>query len=183
MAVERQLMTAEELLRLPDSGLRHELVRGELRTMSPSGFEHGDVTFEIGTSLRVYVRAHGLGTVVGSDVGFQLETDPDTVREPDVAFVRAERLAECGRPRGYWPGAPDLAVEVVSPHDLYTEVDQKAARWLAAGTRLVFVVNPRRRTVTVHRADGTSHTLSGDDLLDGGDVVPGWSIRVRDLFE
>jgi len=182
MAVEQKLMTAAELLRRPSDGLRHELVRGELRTMSPAGFEHGRVTQRLGNFLGSHVETQGLGEVVVGDVGFYLTLDPDTVRAPDVAFVRAERLRGIDPPRGYWKGAPDLAVEVISPNDLYTEVEEKVAEWLEHGTRLVIVVNPRRRTVAVHRPNQPVRVLSGDDLLDGEDVVPGWSIRVRDLF-
>ena len=183
MAVEHTLMTAEELLRLPDDGLRHELVRGELRTMSPAGFEHGSVTARVHVALWNFVDPRGLGQVVVGEVGFRLTNDPDTVRAPDVAFVRAERLREIGRPRGYWPGAPDLVVEVISPHDLYTEVDEKVAEWLEYGARLVLVVNPRRRTVAVHRPGQPVRILTEDDALDGEDVVPGWLLPVRDLFE
>ena len=114
--------------------------------------------------------------------GFLLTINPDTVRAADVAFVRRERLEGVGRVRGYWDGAPDLAVEVISPNDLYTEVDEKVAEWLEYGTRLVFVVNPRRRTVAVHRPGQPVRILSENDLLDGEDVVPGWTLPTRDLF-
>jgi Uma2 family endonuclease len=182
MAVEQKLMTADQLLRLPDDGLRHELVRGELLTMSPAGFEHFDIATVVGVSLVSHVLAHRLGRVIIGDVGFRLTTAPDTVRAPDVAFIRAERHREVGRTQGYWPGAPDLAIEVISPNDLYTEVEEKVAEWLEHGTRLVFVVNPRRRTVTVHRPNQQPRVLSGEDMLDGEDVVPGWSVPIRDLF-
>ena len=180
MAIEPRLMTAEELLRLPDDGLRHELVRGELRTMSPPGFEHGEVAGDFYGSLWQYVRARQLGRVVG-EVGFLLATGPDLVRAPDVAFVRRDRLPDV-RVRGYWPGAPDLVVEVISPNDLYTEVDEKVAEWLEHGTRLVFVVNPQRRTVAVHRPGQPVGILGVEDVLDGEDVVPGRTLPVRDLF-
>lgn len=182
MAIERKLMTADELFRLPDDGMRHELVNGELLTMPPTGFEHGDIGSQIDTSLRSHVEAQALGRVVIGETGFRLTTDPDTVRAPDVAFVRAERLSELGRVRGYFPGAPDLAVEVVSPTDLYTEVDEKVAEWLEYGARLIFVVNPRRRTVAVHRPRQPVRVLNEDGELDGEDVVPGWSLPIRKLF-
>ena len=121
MAVQPTLMTADELLRLPRDGQRHELVRGELRTMPPAGYEHGWSTGKLDRSLGNFVEAHGLGDVVPGDVGFRLATDPDTVRAPDVAFVTAERVRAAGRVTGYWPGAPDLVVEVISPSNLYTE--------------------------------------------------------------
>ncbi|HLH21677.1 MAG TPA: Uma2 family endonuclease [Chloroflexota bacterium] len=182
MAVEPKLMTAAELERLPRDGRRYELVRGELRTMPPAGFEHSDLTLVFAWSLASHVRAQGLGKVLTGDPGFRLTTDPDTVRAPDVAFVRRERVEAAGRVTGYWPGAPDLVVEVISPNDLYTEVDEKIAEWLEHGARLVFVVNPRRQTVAVHRPGQPTRTLAGEDLLAGEDVVPGWTLRVRELF-
>ena len=182
MAVEPRVMTAEELLRLPDDGMRHELVCGELRSMPPTGWEHGRVTSRFDRSLGPFVEAHGLGEVVTGEPGFLLTTNPDTVRAADVAFVRRERLEGAGRVRGYWDGAPDLAVEVISPNDLYTEVDEKVAEWLEHGTRLVFVANPRRRTVAVHRPGQPVRILSENDTLDGEDVVPGWTLPTRELF-
>jgi Uma2 family endonuclease len=173
MAVEPKLMTAEELECLPDDGQRHELVRGELRTMSPGGGEHGSIASDVHLSLGPHVRAHNLGQTYIADTGFRLTTGPDTVRAPDVAFVRRERVLEAGLVRGYWPDAPDLAIEVISPNDLYTEVEEKVAQWLEHGTRLVFVVNPRRRTVAVHRPGQPVRILGLDDVLDGEDVVPG----------
>ena len=182
MAVQPKLMTADDLLRLPNDGMRHELVRGELRTMPPAGYEHGWSTGKLDRSLGNFVEAHGLGDVLPGDVGFRLTTDPDTVRAPDVAFVSAERVRAAGRPLGYFPGAPDLVVEVISPNDLYTEVEDKVAEWLEHGARLVFVVNPRRRTVAVHRPDRPLRILTIDDTLDGEDVVPGWKLPLRELF-
>lgn len=182
MAITPRLMTADELFRLPDDSHRHELVRGELRTMAPPGLEHGDLASAIGTDLRVYVRAHRLGRIT-SEVGFRLTTDPDTVRAPDMAFIRQERWPERNARRGYFEGAPDLAVEVISPDDLYTEVDEKIAEWLEHGTRLVFVINPRRQTVAVHRPGRPVDILGIADTLDGEDVVPGWTLAIRDLFD
>ena len=182
MAVERRLMTADELLKLPEDGMRHELVRGELRTMSPTGFEHADVTSVIDGSLGPFVRARRLGRVLTGEPGFLLTVDPDTVRAPDVAFISRERVQEVGRVRGYVPGVPDLAVEVISPNDLYAEVAKKVAEYLEHGTRLVLVVNPRRLDVSVHRPDQPVRVLTIDDAIDGEDVVPGWSLPVRELF-
>ncbi len=183
MTVDQKLMTADDLLRLPRGRARHELVRGELRTMPPGGWDHGAEAMDVTLSLADHVRAHDLGRVSAGDTGFLLTTSPDTVRAPDVAFVRRERVPARGTQRGYFQGAPDLAVEVISPNDLYTEVDEKVAEWLEHGTRLVFVVNPRRRTVAVHRADGSVRILTVADMLDGEDVVPGWTLAVRDIFE
>ncbi len=182
MATTRKLMTAEELLRLPDDGQRHELIAGELRTMVPSSFEHGRRTARVTGSLSPHVRAHGLGEVLAAETGFLLARAPDLVRAPDVAFISRERATAAGEVAGYWPGAPDLAVEVVSPNDSYTEVAEKVATWLEHGTRMVIVVDPRRRAVAIHRSLNHVRHLTVDDVIDGEDVVPGWRMAVRDLF-
>src|SRR6266545_2853554 len=174
-------LTADDLWKLPRDGQRRELVKGELRTMPPAGFDHGAVGINLSTPLDQHVRAHQLGVVVAAETGFLLARDPDTVRGADLAFVRRERIPATGRPRSYWPGAPDLAVEVVSPNDTVFEVEEKVDEWLTAGTRLVWVVNPRRRTVTVYRAQTEVAVLAADGFLDGQDVVPGFRCRVADL--
>jgi Uma2 family endonuclease len=182
MAIEPKLLTAVDLARWPSDGRRHELVDGVLRTMPPADFEHGDVTSVFDASLGDYVRRNGLGRVVVGDVGFLLKTEPDTVRAPDLAFVRRERLLAAGRVRGYWRGAPDLVVEVISPNDLYADVDEKVADWLTYGTRLVWLVNPRRGTIAAYRPGEPVRVLAENDVLDGADVVPGWTLAVRELF-
>src|SRR4051794_12868685 len=182
MTVEQKLMTADELFCLPHDGMRHELVRGELRTMPPGGWGHGKKSVKAVVSLALHVEAHGLGEVATNEPGFLLTRSPDTVRAPDVAFVRAERLLEADPERGYYPGAPDLAVEVISPNDLYDEVDEKVGEWLEYGTLMVLVVNPRRRTVAVHRPGRDVRVLGVNDTIDGEDVVPGWTLALRDLF-
>lgn len=183
MAITPKLMTADELFDLPDDGMRHELVRGELRTMPLTGLGHADHESEFDTSLRSYVELHQLGRVFAGEPGFIVTTDPDTVRAPDVAFLTHERLAATGVPTGYFRGVPDLAVEVISPNDRYTELAEKIAEWLEHGVRMVVVVDPRRRTVDVHRPGQPVRTLGMNDVLDGEDVVPGWSLAVRDLFD
>ena len=182
MTVEQKLMTAEDLLCLHYDGLRHELVRGELRTMPRGSWGHGRDSSKLDRSLGNHVETHGLGEVASNDTGFLLTTNPDTVRAPDVAFVRRERLDQADPERGYYPGPPDLAVEVISPNDLYADVDEKVAEWLEHGTRMVLVVNPRRKSVAVHRPGRDVRMLGVEDTLDGEDVVPGWSLAVRDLF-
>jgi Uma2 family endonuclease len=150
--------------------------------MSPGGGEHGSVASRFHLSLGPHVIAHRLGETFIAETGFLLATDPDTVRAPDVAFVRRERVEAAGRVRGYWPGAPDLALEVISPNDLYTEVDEKVAEWLEHGTRLVLVANPRRRTVAEHRPGQPVRVLGAGDALVCEDIVPGWRLPVRELF-
>jgi len=128
MTVIRTVLRADDLLRLADDGQRHELVAGELRTMSPSGEEQGSFAAMFTTYLNGYVLAHHLGRVFAAETGFLIVTDPDTVRAPDVAFVSEERLRVVGVSGGYRRGAPDLAVEIVSPHDHYTEVETRKSR-------------------------------------------------------
>lgn len=180
--VQSKSVSAEELFALPDDGFRYELVRGELRKMTPAGGRHGYLALEIGAELRNHVKANNLGRVFAAETGFLLASDPDTVRAPDAAFVRRERIEAVGVVEGYWPGAPDLAVEVISPNDAYTEVEEKVFDWLEAGTRMVMVVNPRRKAVTVYRSRSDIAVLTAEDTLDGGAVVPGWSVPVRELF-
>ena len=182
MDVDRREITAEELLRMPDDGFRYELVRGELRRMTPAGNVHGRVAMNIAWHPAQHVRAHDLGTVYAAETGFKLATDPDTVRAPDVAFVSRERIEAVGEVEGYWPGAPDLAVEMLSPNDSHVEVEEKVFDWLEAGTKMVLVVNPRRRSVTLYRSHSDIAILSGADVLDGGDVVPGFQLGLREMF-
>ena len=175
-------MTAAQLLDMPDDGYRHELVRGELRTMSPAGNVHGVVANALGLSLSIHVRDNDLGLVYAAETGFLLASAPDTVRAPDAAFTSWARLDEVGEVEGFWPGAPDLVVEVVSPNDRYSEVNEKVAEWLSAGARMVVVVDYRRREVAVHCPSSGAITLKEGDVLEGGDVVPGWAMPVSNLF-
>ena len=183
MTTTLQRSTANELFEMPDDGFRYELVKGELRKMSPSGGEHGAVVAKATLIIYRHVDSNDLGVCFGAETGFKIASDPDTVRAPDLAFVRRERIPEEGIPKNFWPLAPDLVVEVVSPGDTYSEVDEKVDDWLAAGVRAVWVLNPRRRCVTAHRSmsSDVAH-LSGDDELDGGDVVPGFRCKVSELF-
>jgi Uma2 family endonuclease len=176
------LITAEQLLRMPQYERGYELVAGEIRKMTPTGGTHGVVTTELAFQLRGYVKAHGLGRVLTGEPGFILARDPDTVLAPDVAFVRKERLAAEPIGDGFVSGPPDLAVEVLSPGDRMAEAREKAKAWLAAGAAMVWVVNPARRTVTVYRPSAGPKTLTEADELDGQDVVPGFRCRVAELF-
>lgn len=184
MAIQETLVTAEELLAMPDDGFRYELVRGELRKMPPAGSQHGYVAMNIGTSLNVHVKANGLGRVYAAETGFRLASDPDTVRAPDAAFISRERVEQASRVAGYWPGPPDLAVEVVSPGDTHSQVVEKALSWLEAGCRMVLVADPAQRTVTVYRSLDNIRILTAEagDAVDGEEVVPGWSLPVAKIF-
>ena len=174
-------MTADELLDMPDDGWRYELIRGELVQMPLNGLRNGRIAAQMASSLSGCVDANGLGNVVIA-AGYILEFDPNTVRAPDVSFISRERLEEIGETDRYFPAAPDLAVEVISPNDRYTEVEAKVLEWLDAGTRMVIVVNPRTRTVRVYRSPYDVDDLGMDDEIDGGDVVPGWRLAVSRIF-
>ncbi len=182
MAIQKKLMTAEELFWMPDDGMRHELVKGELRTMPPAGAEHGVVAITVGALVHSDVRANRLGWVFAAETGFRIEHGPDTVRAPDVAFVAAGRFPGGRPPRTFADLAPDLAIEVVSPSDRPGEVREKVLQWIEAGVRLVWVIQPSSRSVSVYRADGSVRILTSADQLDGEDVLPGFSCAVQDLF-
>jgi len=167
---------------MPDDSVRRELVCGELRVMVPPGAEHGLVAAAVGGLLFAHVRQTGSGVTFAAETGFVLARDPDTVRAPDAAFVSKERVEAVGRTAKYWPGAPDFAVEVVSPDDSFHEVQDKALEWLTAGTVAVLVLDPPKRTATVYRAHGDAHVYRADDTLDLSDAVPGFHVAVAELF-
>jgi Uma2 family endonuclease len=173
-------MTAEELLALNLPNRRTELVRGRLVVSEPAGFHHGDIAMRIAVLIEVYARAHNLGRVFAAETGFKLFSKPDTVRAPDVAFIRRERLPD-PPPRGFAAFAPDLAVEVLSPDDRPGEVQEKVDDWLGGGAALVWVVDPMRRTARVHRADGTKQSVDTNGALDGEGVLPGFSLPLSEL--
>jgi Uma2 family endonuclease len=182
MSTTTQLVTAEELLSLPDDGFRYELVEGELRRMSPAGHNHGRIAMRLAVPLGKFVAENKLGEVYAAETGFKLKSNPDTVRAPDVSFIRRERVEEIGETEGFWLGAPDLAVEVNSPGDRIGEVEEKVQEWLSAGARSVWVVSPKLRVVTGYRSLTDISTLTEKDTLDGGEVVPGFQFPVAELF-
>jgi Uma2 family endonuclease len=175
-------VTADQLYQIPDDGFRYELVRGELRKMTPSGFNHGKVVANLTGPLTTYVKAHRLGVVCGAETGFKIGCDPDTVLAPDVAFVRKERLQEVEDTERFWPGTPDLAVEVLSPSDTAYDVEEKVTTWLAAGAAMVWLVNPKQHTIHIYRSNKPVQTLLPEDVLEGSDVIPGFRLSVTELF-
>jgi Uma2 family endonuclease len=166
-------VTAEELLVMQGEG-RRELIEGVVREMPPAGGDHGTIAGEIGGLLREYRRAHG-GRIFGAETGFMLARSPDTVRAPDAAYVSEDHAKRVGASPGYWPGAPDLAVEVVSPSDTYTEVHVNALAWLAGGASVVLVVDPAARQVTRYRAADDLVVLAGEQPVDCAPAMPGFA--------
>lgn len=179
-----RLLTIEEFARLPDrDASRLELVRGRVVREPPAGFGHSVSGADLVSRLAAYVRKYGLGKITGADGGFILFEDPPTVRAPDVGFVARERIPAGGSPRGYFPGAPDFAVEIVSPSNTAREIAEKIGDYLDAGARLVWVIEPRSRSIIVHRPGREPRTYWEGEEVDGGDVVPGFLVAVGEVFE
>jgi Uma2 family endonuclease len=178
----KKLFTAEELLHLPTTGRRLELVKGRMYEMPPPGARHGSVAMRIGSLLNTYVLGNLLGRVFAAETGLILRRNPDTVRAPDASFVAADRLTQGELPAGYLELAPDLAVEVASPSDSLRELQEKVADWLRSGSRLVWVIYPATRSATVHRSLDDAEEISEDGHLRGDDVIPRFACELRELF-
>ena len=183
MSIAVTLLSAEDLLQMPRDDHRYELVEGALHRMPPPGFEHGALAGQISGLLFAHVNQHKLGRVLAAETGFQIASDPDTVRAPDVSFVTRERLQQAAFDRHkYFPGAPDFLVEILSPSDSYSDVEKKVAQWLAAGARLVVLADPAKQLLFAHRPGRPAQILTREDTLDASDVVFGWTVPVTDLF-
>ena len=182
MSTTTTLTTAEDLLRMPDDGFRYELIEGMLKKMSPAGYKHGVIIVRLTRLLANHVDAQHLGQVTAAETGFRLAQNPDTVRAPDIAFVKADRIPTDKIPQTFWPGAPDLAVEVLSPNDIAEEVEEKVNDYLGHGCSMVWVVSPKQKTITVFCSKTDITILSENDLLDGRDVVPGFQCSVQEIF-
>ena len=183
LAAEPKLLTAADLLRLHSQGVRGELLRGVLIEKMPSGEEHGELAMYIGTLINVFARPKGLGRVIGSDSGVILERNPDTVREPDVAFISYRKRPRGVRNTRYTQAIPELVVEIRSPGDSAAELDEKARMWIGCGVLVVWAIHPDARTVDVYRADGSATALGERDTLDGGAALPGFSCPVSEIFD
>ena len=181
MSEATRLITAEELEKFPDDDFRYELVAGRVVRMSPVGFRHGTTVVRLGALLMLHAQERRLGAVM-TEVGFKLASNPDTVRAPDVAFVRRDRIPT-PEPRGFWNGPPDLAVEVLSPDDRPEEVREKLAEYLMHDVPVVVLVDPDTRKINVLRPGTSELALATGDVLDLGDAVSGFRCNVRDLFE
>jgi Uma2 family endonuclease len=176
------LMTADELMELPDDGFRYELVNGELEKMPPPGLPHGRIALRLCVYVGQFILDHGLGEAVATDTGFKLTSNPDTVLAPDFAFITNERFRDGSETEGYWPGPPDLAVEVLSPNDRPGKVNKKISRWLSFGTRQVWIVDPKHSTITVYRSLADTAVFSGSDFLEAQDLLPGFRISLDKIF-
>jgi Uma2 family endonuclease len=176
------LMTAEELMQLPDDDLRHELINGELITMPLPKLPHGRAANHLGVPLANFVLENDLGEVYIGDIGYQVTWKPDTVLAPDVTFVSKQRLEEAGDVEGYWQGPPDLAVEVYSPAYRPGRVSTRISRLFNFGTKQVWIVDLKQRTVAVYRSESDITTFSGSDYLESPDLFPGFRLSLDRIF-
>ena len=180
---KNKLYTAEDLMWLSSQGFRGELINGVLRETVPAGKRHARIAIRIGSEFDRHVRRNRLGQVGGTDGGVLIRRNPDMVREPDIYFVSVERLPLDDDSDGYLEVVPELVVEIVSPNDRAREVRQKISMWLEHGVSMALEVRPATRTITVHRPGASPVTLTGGDVLDGGDVLPGFSLPLSEIFD
>ena len=182
MVTTTRRMTVAELEREGAPEGRWELINGELVEMAAAGGRHGRVSVNLVLSVGSFVKTHRLGYVYDSSTGFVISEDPPTVRVPDVSFVRSERLPADFDDGGFLRVVPDLVIEVVSPFDRAVEVLAKVVMWLEAGAAAVWVVDAVAETITVYTSDAQPTVLSNDDVLDGGSILPGFAMPVREIF-
>jgi len=178
--VSTALMTAEELYAVPDDR-RGELFAGEMRPMPPVDLDHFFDTGRLILRVGAFIKAKGRGGV-RTEGGFRLRQNPDTVLAPDLAFIRTENIPPRGQRRGFHAIVPDLVAEVLAPSNTASEINEKVRIYPDAGVRLVWVVDPRLRTVNVHDAAGVGRMLGTGDTLDGGDVLLGFTLPLAGLF-
>ena len=181
-ATSTALMTAEELMQLPDDGFHYELINGELEKMPPPGPPHGRIAFRLSLYLGQFIVDHVLGECFATDTGFKLTSNPDTVLAPDFAFVTNEHFAEKSETVGYWPGPPDLAVEVLSPSDRPGKVKKRISQWFSFGATQLWIVDPNHSTVTVYRSPSDITTFSRIDYLEAQDLFPGFRLSLDKIF-
>ena len=183
MTQQKTLMTADEFFDFccRNDG-RYELVQGEVIELPPANDEHGEISINIGTAFNNYSRQSGVGRT-RAETGYRLEQEPDTVRGPDISFVLLPRGQGVPLTRRFVLGAPDIAVEVVSPSNTASQIRRKVAEYLAAGSQRVWVVYPAARSVAVHRADGTTITYTGDDVITDEELLPGFVLPLSEIFD
>ncbi|MET0649379.1 MAG: Uma2 family endonuclease [Pyrinomonadaceae bacterium] len=187
MSTTTRLITADELLVMPHrdehgNDCLLELIRGEVRRMSPTGITHGVLCTEVGAEIRNFVKEHDLGIVCGAETGFIVERDPDSVLGADVAFISYERLAKIENLDKFGPTAPDLAVEVMSPGNSPREMEEKVGLYFGAGARAVWVFNPKKHTATAYTSPSEARVFDEDEKFDGGEVLPGFTLDLAKLF-
>ena len=182
MTTAKKLLTADDLLAMPDDGMRRELIRGELFEMPPAGDDHGFVGEEISWRMGTHIRQRRLGRGRMAETGFWIERQPDTVRAPDYAYISYERMSQRPQGRGFAEVIPDLVVEVVSHNDSPRYVAEKIRMWLDAGVRLALAVYPSTQEIVANHDDGTVHVFGIDDTLTCEPVLPGFSCPVADIF-
>ena len=180
---KEKLLTADDLLHLDSGRIRGELIQGALCETMPTGVRHGHIVVNLTMLLGGFIKPRRFGWILASEVGFLLERDPDTVRAPDIAYISASRLPLDADVPGYFEGAPDLAIEIISPSDRPRELYHKARMWISFGAPLVWVVDPENRAIEVHRPNQPVMHLAENDTLDGSETLPGFSCPVRDVFE
>ena len=183
MSTSTALMTAEELLELPRGQHRYELINGELKTMSPSGHNHGRIGAQLSAILWGFVTDHEMGDVYGAETGFILTSNPDTVLAPDIAFINEQRAREFRGTAGYWPGPPDLAIEVLSPDDTSPKTTKNVNQWLGYGAKQVWIVDAKHETVTTHRSLREATTFASGETVEADDLLPGFKVAVADIFK
>ena len=181
-AVKKHLLTADEFAALPRNGLRLELIRGEIVAMAPAFDDHGETAMSLSILLGQYVRTNKLGRMYAAETGFLIAENPDTVRAPDMAYIATDRMPPKGPP-GWVRVMPDLVAEVVSSGDRPAEISEKVQMWLDAGVKLVWVLYPTRQVIEVYQPNQAPVTLTGGAMVDGGSVVPGFSVPVAHIFE
>jgi len=182
--VIKERLTGDDLLRMgEDATTGYELIEGELVKMSPAGLDHGDSELNVGFELKLWNRQYKLGRVAGGEVGFYTRGNSNTVRAADALFISNERLAGITSTEGFLHVAPDLVVEVISPGNTAEEIEVKTQEWFDFGVRMVWLVYPKTKRVHVYTTPVRSILLSADDLLEGGDVLPGFSVKVSAFFE
>ena len=174
-----QPLEVEEFERLSKDGIKYELLEGKL-IMTPAGLRHEEIGVKLLVALQHYLEQYPIGHLYGSSAGYRMQDD--TILSPDVSFVRNEQLPGGYSPKGYGNFAPDLVVEITSPSDRVVDMEGKVQKYLARGTRLVWVVHPDLRSATVHHPDGSAHQLTEKDALDGETVLPGFACRLADIL-
>ena len=176
-----KIWTDEEFMALSDYGDRYEIIDGELVTLGNSGMEHGNIGIFLGGLIEIFVRQHRLGVTCDSSTAFKMKGG--NKRSPDISFVSKERLTGLKRlPQGFFDGAPDLVVEIISPGNTFEEIHTKIEEYFASGTRLLWIIHPDEKFVLVYHSPQPDRLLRGDDILDGEDVIPNFKVALSDLF-